>query len=109
MCPTLIVQFGWQSVFYFFGALGIFWWAAWQFLTESTPEQSATISEKEKEYIYANRSISTKKKIGLDGVPWKLLLSEKATWAIIIAHFCVTWGSYLCPIFQCCTTTNYVF
>lgn len=109
MCPTLIVQFGWQSVFYFFGALGIFWWAAWQFLTESTPEQSATISEKEKEYIYANRSISTKKKIGQDGVPWKLLLSEKATWAIIIAHFCVTWGSYLCPIFQCCTTTNYVF
>lgn len=94
LCPTFIVSFGWQSVFYIFGALGFFWWVAWQFLTKSTPEESTTISEKEKAYISANIPKEGFKPTIPTGVPWKLLFSEKATWAIIVAHFCATWGSF---------------
>lgn len=89
LCPTFIVSFGWQSVFYIFGALGFFWWFAWQFLTSSAPSLSKTISKRELNYIHENVPDT---KASLQNVPWRLLFSRKATWAIIIAHFCATWG-----------------
>ena len=91
LCPTFIVQFGWQSVFYIFGSMGFFWWFAWQFMASSAPELSASISEKERNYIKDNTPAAKElpKKI-----PFGMLLSSKATWAIIIAHFCATWGTY---------------
>lgn len=91
LCPTFIVSFGWQSVFYIFGGLGFFWWAAWQWLAESSPELSKTISEREKTYIRDNTPAA--KELPKD-VPFRLLLSKSATWAIIVAHFCATWGTY---------------
>lgn len=94
LCPTFIVSFGWQSVFYIFGALGFFWWAFWQFQTTSTPEESRTISLKEKAYIARNMSTASSSLSNSNGVPWKLLFSKPATWAIIVAHFCATWGKY---------------
>lgn len=94
LCPAFIVSFGWQSVFYIFGGLGFFWWVAWQFLTKSTPDESTTISEKEKAYISINIPKERFKPTIPTGVPWNLLFSKKATWAIIVAHFCATWGSF---------------
>lgn len=90
LCPTFIVQFGWQSVFYIFGTMGFFWWIAWQFLTTSTPEECQSMSEKERAYIAAN--IPKARPSLPNSVPWRLLFSKKATWAIIVAHFCATWG-----------------
>lgn len=95
LCPAFIVAFGWQSVFYIFGGLGFFWWAVWQFWTKSTPEQSTTMSEREREYINASISTGSSKSHLPTSVPWKLLFSKKATWAIIVAHFCATWGKSL--------------
>ncbi|CDF77473.1 unnamed protein product [Chondrus crispus] len=96
LCPAFIVSFGWQSVFYFFGALGFFWWAAWQFWTKSTPELSTTMSEKERAYINSKMRAGAANKSSLPtSVPWKLLFSKKATWGIIIAHFCATWGYFV--------------
>lgn len=91
-CPFLIAQFGWPSVFYVFGALGAVWWGGWHFLTSGSPELSQTISAEEREYI--TRSTISKPPSQLDKVPWKMLLGERATWAIIVAHFCCTWGTY---------------
>lgn len=98
LCPTFIVSFGWQSVFYIFGALGFFWWAAWQLLTTSSPEESTTISEREKKYIAENTIAKSERPSTPGSVPWKLLLSKKATWAIIVAHFCTTWGKLKCSL-----------
>lgn len=101
LCPQFIVSFGWQSVFYIFGSLGFFWWIGWQLWTTSTPQLSSTISEQELRYIESGAPGAEK---DVSSVPWKLLLSRKATWAIIVAHFCATWGklccvvdSFLCP------------
>lgn len=94
LCPTFIVSFGWQSVFYIFGALGFIWWVGWQTIAASTPQQSTTISEDELSYIEESF-----KQQGMDPttrpkkVPWRLLLSKSPTWAIIVAHFCTTWGT----------------
>jgi MFS family permease len=91
-CPTLIANFGWQSVFYFFGAFGGLWWLAWNTFTAENPQSSTTISPSELEFIEQNTAPSRLRP--LESIPWRMLLSEKATWAIIVAHFCCTWGSY---------------
>jgi hypothetical protein len=91
-CPILIANFGWQSVFYCFGAAGGLWWFAWNSLTAGSPQSSTTISESERQYIEVNTAPVRPRP--LESIPWKMLLSEKATWAIIVAHFCCTWGSY---------------
>ena len=31
----------------------------------------------------------------MDKIPWKLLLSRKEVWAIIISHFCHNWGVFI--------------
>lgn len=92
-CPPLIAAFGWPSVFYFFGALGGLWFVAWQLLTSATPAASRTISASEKEYIEAG--VDDSKRTALDTVPWGQLLGNGATWAIVVAHFCCTWGFFV--------------
>lgn len=91
LCPNFIVSFGWPSVFYIFGALGFVWWGFWQFLASSSPQVSPTISEPELSYITDSLSDRAARPVPKD-IPWRLLLSKKPTWAIIVAHFCSTWG-----------------
>jgi hypothetical protein len=31
----------------------------------------------------------------VDKIPWKLLLSRKEVWAIILSHFCHNWGVFI--------------
>lgn len=93
LCPGLIANFGWPSVFYFFGALGFVWWFAWQAGAAQTPEKSETISKRELDYL--RRASIPKNDNALESVPWRKLLSSRATWAIIVAHFCVTWGYFV--------------
>ena len=30
-----------------------------------------------------------------DKIPWKLLLSKRAVWALILSHFCHNWGTFI--------------
>jgi len=92
-CPKLISEFGWQSVFYSFGALGLFWWILWQFGIGSTPENCPGISEEEKQYIFKGRGPSQEETYA--EIPWKRLLSHPAAWAINVSHFCCTWGYFV--------------
>lgn len=92
LCPTFIVAFGWQSVFYIFGALGFVWWAVWQISTSSSPQASTSISEEERKYIVDSVALQDGNAKKTSRIPWRLLLSKAPTWAIIVAHFCTTWG-----------------
>jgi MFS family permease len=110
-CPILIANFGWQSVFYCFGAAGGLWWFAWNSFTAGSPQTSSTISESERQYI--EEATAPVRPRPLESIPWKMLLSEKATWAIIVAHFCCTWGLYRAPYldvaFFCLDSTSIKF
>ncbi len=99
LCPVLIAKGGWQSVFYSFGALGAVWWALWQKFVASGPAQSRSISTREVEYLAKERARIVgdggKEKVANSGIPWRRLFGEKAVYAIIVAHFCVTWGYFV--------------
>ncbi|MFT4581962.1 MAG: ACS family sodium-dependent inorganic phosphate cotransporter [Gammaproteobacteria bacterium] len=87
----IIERFGWPSVFYIFGVLGIVWFFFWQRLVTNTPQTHPTISAAELALIEASTGPAEK----ADHIPWKGLFSSLAIWAIIINHFCANWGFYV--------------
>lgn len=85
--------FGWESIFYVFGALGCLWYLVWLIMIRENPEKDPRCSQKERDYI--------KKSLGTTvnhekppSPPWKEMFMSTAVWAIIFAHFAENWGYY---------------
>ncbi|CAM8935584.1 unnamed protein product [Rhodiola kirilowii] len=89
--PILIHKFGWPSVFYSFGSLGSIWFAIWLSKAHSSPNDDPELSAEEKKHILGG-SVS-KEPVAV--IPWKLILSKPAVWALIISHFCHNWGTFI--------------
>ncbi|KAE9524969.1 hypothetical protein AGLY_015019 [Aphis glycines] len=51
MCGYLIASFGWESVFYVSGGLGLLWAICWILVVYDTPAKHPTISIRERTYI----------------------------------------------------------
>ncbi|XP_055531707.1 sialin [Wyeomyia smithii] len=85
--------FGWESVFYIFGAIGCVWFLAWSFMIKTSPEVDPWISSEEKKYILSslNRVEGTSEKVKH---PWKGILTSLAVWALVASHFSENWGFY---------------
>lgn len=89
--PQMIHSFGWPSVFYIFGAVGVGWFFWWIRRAASSPADDVLITQTEKRYIVRN----TASQKPLDYIPWRLLLSKPAVWALIASHFCHNWGTFI--------------
>uniref|UniRef100_A0A0D6QVX7 Major facilitator superfamily (MFS) profile domain-containing protein n=1 Tax=Araucaria cunninghamii TaxID=56994 RepID=A0A0D6QVX7_ARACU len=111
--PSCIENFGWESVFYIFGLLGLLWFVGFQIPAGKAelafPGQTAPLIEKSDK----NMVISENNRHGthlasstsvdphavelnseLGAVPWKAFLKSRAVWAMIYVHFCGNWGHY---------------
>ena len=91
LATWIMVILGWRYVFYIFGILGFIWCAFWLRLAANRPEEHKTIHKQELEYIKANRPQIPP----VEKIPWKIILSKVQVWALIINHFCVSWGFFL--------------
>ncbi|KAK9103662.1 hypothetical protein Sjap_020916 [Stephania japonica] len=91
LSPVLIHKFGWPSVFFSFGSLGAIWFALWAKNAHSSPQEDPYLSAEEKRLILGG-SVS---KSPVTVIPWKLILSKAPVWALIIAHFCHNWGTFI--------------
>ncbi|CAK9151387.1 unnamed protein product [Ilex paraguariensis] len=89
--PILIHNFGWPSVFYSFGYLGIIWFALWVIKAHSSPKEDLELTAQEKRLILEG-SISEEP---VSVIPWKKILSKAPVWALIISHFCHNWGTFI--------------
>jgi len=89
--PYMCATYGWPSVFFGFGALGVVWFFLWLTFVSSSPTQDPRIDDTEKNYIVAN----TASQAPVKSIPWRRLLSQKAVWAIILCHFCHNWGTFI--------------
>ncbi|MBK6492003.1 MAG: ACS family MFS transporter [Sphingomonadales bacterium] len=88
----LVTHYGWHSVFYAFGALGLAFSLVWFWLVRARPSAHPHITEEERALLAPlEADIGTTPAT----VPWKYLFSHSAVWALVVNHFCANWTLYL--------------
>ncbi len=89
--PIIAEAFGWEWVFYLFGATGFIWWIFWDRLVAHSPQSHQRIASFERERI-----VNSGAAVGeAAATPWRELLTSLPVWAIIVSHFCTNWASYV--------------
>lgn len=83
---AIVNMFGWQAVFYIFGAIGIVIALLWIVIAKDLPEQHKMVNEAEKRYIMANRDII---KIEKNNAPWNIFLRRFSFYALAAQYFVV--------------------
>jgi ACS family sodium-dependent inorganic phosphate cotransporter len=88
----LIAHYGWQSVFFAFGALGLIFACIWFWQAHPRPSAHPHISDEERALL---APLDADIGIMPQPVPWKHLFSHSAVWALVVNHFCANWTLYL--------------
>ncbi|XP_031620236.1 vesicular glutamate transporter 1-like isoform X2 [Contarinia nasturtii] len=84
-------QFGWESCFYVFGAIGCAWYVLWIIIVRESPDKDKYISKDELRYIQESLGSNTSRS---NKHPWKDIFTSKAVYAISASHFAECWGFY---------------
>lgn len=84
-------EYGWRTVFYIFGSIGIVWATVWWFWFRDEPRDMPGIDPEEIAYIEANRSIKSTSH-GL--LSWKTVLKNGNLWALMGMYHFLLYGAY---------------
>ncbi|KAL3311167.1 hypothetical protein Ciccas_010255 [Cichlidogyrus casuarinus] len=84
----LIWRHGWESPFYFFGAIGLFWGIVWLATISAKPSKDCFITEEEKTFI---REPAEKRTQNICDIPWRSIFTSLPVWAIVAANFARNW------------------
>jgi ACS family sodium-dependent inorganic phosphate cotransporter len=87
----LVTRYGWQSVFYVFGTVGLIFSAVWFLNVRNDPREHPKLSAEERALFDAQ---SPQKAEHLK-TPWGKFLRLPAFWALLINHFCSDWCFYV--------------
>jgi len=88
--PFIILAFGWEAVFYLFGATGFIWFLFWWPLAGDRPSRPL-----DPDVGALTAGSGTAPERDNEGIPWRRILEKREVWAIIIAHFSNNWGLYV--------------
>ena len=88
----LVNAWGWQSVFYVFGAAGIVFALIWMRVVSAKPSLHPTMTDEERSLLAELETTDEQEKAP---IPWALFLRHPAMWALIVNHFCANWTLYL--------------
>ena len=92
---AIMAAWGWRSVFYIFGAVGIFWAIAWYWLDRDLPADHPSVNAAELAYIQDEMAPTSQTPAAVEKtVPWKLILTSKNMWFIAAAYSGFGYGSY---------------
>jgi sugar phosphate permease len=86
----LMTSFGWHSVFYVCGAVGIIWALWWVVSYRNLPEEHGLVNREELAHIRGvddNGAVKPPYMEAKASVPWSTLLSSPNMWAIMCAYF----------------------
>jgi MFS transporter, ACS family, solute carrier family 17 (sodium-dependent inorganic phosphate cotransporter), other len=89
------VKFGWESVFYIFGCVGLVWFVIWIIVVKRSPQEDRRMTQEERNYIVKSLdSDNNQQETKFSEVPWREIWTSAPVWAIIVAHFCESWGFF---------------
>ncbi len=87
IAPWILVNYGWQSVFWITGAVGFLWLLFWWWLYE-IPSRQKYLSTHERDYIAQGQPLHPDA-IGGESIKWYKLFSLPQTWAYITGKFLI--------------------
>jgi len=93
--PFIAVSFGWQAVFYAFGAVGFVWFLFWWYYAGDRPAVPVSSEDASESATDATGSAAGESTEEDKDIPWQLIFSRAPVWAIIVGHFCNNWGLYV--------------
>lgn len=88
IAPWILVNYGWQSVFWITGAVGFVWLIFWMWLYE-IPSKQKHVSPAERDYILQGQEAHSNSVNGNVKVQWYKLFSLPQTWAYITGKFLI--------------------
>ena len=93
ICGALGVRFGWESMFYCFGTLGMIYVIPWLVLVHDSPESHPCISAEEKSYIISSIGAPA---MGVKSsrVPWRKVATSRPFYALMVMCWASDWGFY---------------
>ncbi|XP_063235471.1 LOW QUALITY PROTEIN: putative inorganic phosphate cotransporter [Bacillus rossius redtenbacheri] len=86
-------SWGWPSVFYMFGLLGVLWFLFWVALCYNDPASHPFISDHEKKYIAESVGSAERSKDMLP-IPWRGIFTSVPMWGLIVAQIGHDWGFF---------------
>ncbi|KAL1138559.1 hypothetical protein AAG570_008622 [Ranatra chinensis] len=91
LCGIAAELWGWPSIFYIPGVLGLLWSFVWISTVGNAPSTDKFVTSSERAYIESTIGKKQSEKLA---VPWKEILTSVPVWAIVIANFSENWGFY---------------
>jgi ACS family glucarate transporter-like MFS transporter len=88
---SLMVAFGWRSVFIVFGLVGIVAAMSWYWLATDSPRTSSRINAAELKHIQGPERVDDKKEVA----PWSSFIGSTQFWAIAIQYFIADYIMYV--------------
>uniref|UniRef100_A0AC34QIG3 Major facilitator superfamily (MFS) profile domain-containing protein n=1 Tax=Panagrolaimus sp. JU765 TaxID=591449 RepID=A0AC34QIG3_9BILA len=89
--------FGWESIFYFFGSVGLALIILWFIFVSDTPEKNKFITNAEEKYLHETIGQHHKKRS--DATPWKSLLTSVPLFGAIFAQISFSFSIVLMQSF----------
>lgn len=90
LLPRLEQSFGWRSIFWVLGVVGLTWSTVWWLWFRDAPEEMDGITAQELAEIRAGQIAGNPHA----GGPWGQLFALPQLWLIVLAYFCYAWGSW---------------
>ena len=84
-------EYGWRTVFYIFGSLGLVWASVWWIWFKDEPKDMKGISPEEVQLIEETRSV---KSTSHSLLPWKTVLKNGNLWALMGMYHFLLYGAY---------------
>lgn len=92
LVAVIISKVGWRMTFIIFGSIGILYAILWNWLFRNSPEESNTISEKEKNFILKTREKPSGKEKGSLG--FGRILSSRNMWLAMLQYIASNFTFY---------------
>jgi ACS family sodium-dependent inorganic phosphate cotransporter len=93
---VLIDAYGWASVFYITGSMGLLWSLVWFYLVYDSPNQHPRISQREKQTIESEIEVNNAKPKQFNQIPWKQIAKSGPVWAITAGQVATFLGYTTC-------------
>ncbi len=97
VAASIMIAFGWRWIFYFFGAAGLLWSAAFYWLYRNLPEEHSKVNALELAHIRGSNPDGTTLEVELHrqlAPPWKIIFQSANMWYIAAGYCCFYYGTY---------------